>query len=245
MSADVELDNVSIRFGDFTAVKDASLKINGGEFFSHPRAVRLRQDHAAARHLRISRSVRRRDPHWRPVDDRHRPQQAPDRADLPEPGAVPADDGGGEHRLRPARARRRPRRARSQGGRAAAIGRLAGPGPQARFRAVRRPEAARGDRTRAGGRAPGAAARRTAVGARPQAAPAHAQRAARDPAAGRHHLHLHHARSGRGADHERPRRGDERRRDRAGRRGPQRLRQSRAPASSPPSLARTTASRAR
>jgi spermidine/putrescine transport system ATP-binding protein len=34
MSADVELDNVSIRFGDFTAVKDASLKINGGEFFS-------------------------------------------------------------------------------------------------------------------------------------------------------------------------------------------------------------------
>jgi spermidine/putrescine transport system ATP-binding protein len=34
MSADVVLDNVSIRFGEFTAVKNASLKIKGGEFFS-------------------------------------------------------------------------------------------------------------------------------------------------------------------------------------------------------------------
>ena len=34
MSADVDLDNVSIRFGAFTAVKNATLKIKGGEFFS-------------------------------------------------------------------------------------------------------------------------------------------------------------------------------------------------------------------
>jgi spermidine/putrescine transport system ATP-binding protein len=34
MSADVDLDNVSIRFGAFTAVKQASLNIKGGEFFS-------------------------------------------------------------------------------------------------------------------------------------------------------------------------------------------------------------------
>jgi putative spermidine/putrescine transport system ATP-binding protein len=34
MSADVELDRVTIRFGDFIAVNNASLKINGGEFFS-------------------------------------------------------------------------------------------------------------------------------------------------------------------------------------------------------------------
>jgi spermidine/putrescine transport system ATP-binding protein len=34
MSADVELDNVTIRFGDFTAVQSATLKINNGEFFS-------------------------------------------------------------------------------------------------------------------------------------------------------------------------------------------------------------------
>jgi spermidine/putrescine transport system ATP-binding protein len=34
MSADVELDRVTIRFGNFTAVKDATLKIQNGEFFS-------------------------------------------------------------------------------------------------------------------------------------------------------------------------------------------------------------------
>jgi spermidine/putrescine transport system ATP-binding protein len=34
MSADVELDRVTIRFGNFTAVDNASLKIKNGEFFS-------------------------------------------------------------------------------------------------------------------------------------------------------------------------------------------------------------------
>jgi len=34
MSADVELDHVTIRFGEFTAVDDANLKIEHGEFFS-------------------------------------------------------------------------------------------------------------------------------------------------------------------------------------------------------------------
>ncbi|MBL8908075.1 MAG: ABC transporter ATP-binding protein [Rhizobiales bacterium] len=34
MSADVELDRVTIRFGNFTAVNSASLKIRNGEFFS-------------------------------------------------------------------------------------------------------------------------------------------------------------------------------------------------------------------
>ena len=34
MSADVELDRVTIRFGTFTAVREASLRIAGGEFFS-------------------------------------------------------------------------------------------------------------------------------------------------------------------------------------------------------------------
>ncbi|MBL8698423.1 MAG: ABC transporter ATP-binding protein [Alphaproteobacteria bacterium] len=34
MSADVELDRVTIRFGHFTAVRSATLKISGGEFFS-------------------------------------------------------------------------------------------------------------------------------------------------------------------------------------------------------------------
>ena len=34
MSADVQLDNVWVKFGDFVAVRDASLTIQGGEFFS-------------------------------------------------------------------------------------------------------------------------------------------------------------------------------------------------------------------
>jgi len=34
MSADVQLDNVWVRFGDFVAVRDADLTIEGGEFFS-------------------------------------------------------------------------------------------------------------------------------------------------------------------------------------------------------------------
>ena len=34
MSAEVELDRVSIRFGAFVAVRSATLRINGGEFFS-------------------------------------------------------------------------------------------------------------------------------------------------------------------------------------------------------------------
>src|SRR5271169_2802902 len=34
MSADVDLDHMTIRFGGFTAVESVSLRINGGEFFS-------------------------------------------------------------------------------------------------------------------------------------------------------------------------------------------------------------------
>src|SRR5271165_2316597 len=34
MTADVEIDHVTVRFGPFVAVKDASLKIQQGEFFS-------------------------------------------------------------------------------------------------------------------------------------------------------------------------------------------------------------------
>jgi len=34
MSADVELDDVSIRFGDFVAARDVNIRVHGGEFFS-------------------------------------------------------------------------------------------------------------------------------------------------------------------------------------------------------------------
>ena len=34
MSADVQLEDISVRFGDFVAVRDASVTVKGGEFFS-------------------------------------------------------------------------------------------------------------------------------------------------------------------------------------------------------------------
>ena len=34
MSSGVELDHITVKFGTFTAVKDATLDIKGGEFFS-------------------------------------------------------------------------------------------------------------------------------------------------------------------------------------------------------------------
>ena len=34
MSADVELDNVWVRFGEFVAARDVNIEIKGGEFFS-------------------------------------------------------------------------------------------------------------------------------------------------------------------------------------------------------------------
>ena len=34
MSADVILENITVKFDDFTAVKDADITIKGGEFFS-------------------------------------------------------------------------------------------------------------------------------------------------------------------------------------------------------------------
>ncbi len=140
------------------------------------------------------------------------PNQRPTALIFQKPRAVPDDERGREYRLRPARARRGAAAAARGGRAAAASGRAVRPGRQAGRCAVRRPAAARRDRPRARGRAAGAAAGRAAIGARPEAAPAHAQRAARDPAPRRRHLHLHHPRSGRGADHVRPRRGDESRR---------------------------------
>ena len=88
-----------------------------------------------------------------------------------------------------------------------------------RLTAVRRPEAgaALGRPAAAGGAGPRAGqlserppARRAARRARPQAPPGDADRAQAHPARGRHHVHLRDPRPGRGADHVRPDRGDER-----------------------------------
>ena len=82
-------------------------------------------------------------------------------------------------------------------------------------RALRRPAPARRARARARQPARGAAARRAARRARPEAAQGDAGRAQGDPARGRDHVPLRHARPGGGARDVRPDRGHERRRRRA------------------------------
>ena len=74
--------------------------------------------------------------------------------------------------------------------------------------ALRRPAPARRARARAGQPPARAAARRAARRARPEAAPGDAARAEVDPARAERadHVHLRHARPGRGADDERPHR---------------------------------------
>ena len=52
----VRLQGVTKRFGDFAAVSDLDLDIERGEFFTHARALGLRQDHDAADDRRASRS---------------------------------------------------------------------------------------------------------------------------------------------------------------------------------------------
>ena len=94
---------------------DATLNIKGGRVLLLPRAIGLRQDDDPAHRLGLPRSLRRRGPDRRPGHGGHRPQQAADRADLPEPRALPADDRGREHHLWPARARRRQGRPQSAG----------------------------------------------------------------------------------------------------------------------------------
>ena len=76
--------------------------------------------------------------------------------------------------------------------------------------ALRRPAAAGRARPCARQLPEGAPPRRAARRPRPEAPPGHAARAQAHPARGRHHLHLRHPRSGRGAHDERPDRGDER-----------------------------------
>ena len=84
---------------------------------------------------------------------------------------------------------------------------LAGFGDAQAEPALGRPAAARRARPRDRQPATRAPARRAARRARPEASPGDADRAQADPAGGRDHLHLRHARPGRGADDERPHRG--------------------------------------
>ena len=108
--------------------------------------------------------------------------------------------------------------------------------------ALRRAAPARRARARARQPAAGAAARRAARRARPEAPPGDADRAQAHPARGRDHVHLRHARPGRGADDERPHRGLQRGPDRAGRPARPRSTSTRARSSWPGSSASPTCS---
>ena len=91
--------------------------------------------------------------------------------------------------------------------------------------------------------AQGAAAGRAAGRARPQAAPADAAGAQADPDRGRHHLRPRHPRPGRGHDHGRHHRGDERRAASSRLGAPAELYENPPPPSSPTSSASRTCSR--
>jgi ABC-type nitrate/sulfonate/bicarbonate transport system ATPase subunit len=86
MSAGVELDHVTVRFGHFTAVDNATLDIKGGEFFSF-------LGPSGCGKTTILRTVSGfLDPggqcaHWRA--GWRAMAQAPHRPDLPEPCALP------------------------------------------------------------------------------------------------------------------------------------------------------------
>ena len=213
MSADIELDRVTIRFGDFTAVKDVSLNIDGGEFFSIlgpsgcGKTTLLRTISGFLEPT--AGAVRIGGQDMAGIGSNKRPTALIFQNLALFPLMSVAENIGYGLRVRgvprqgaAAQGRRiaaRSSRCRAQGDKR--IGELSG-GQKQRV-AVARALAVEPQ---------GAAARRAAVGARSAAAPAHARRIARDPEARRHHLHLHHARPGRGADHVRPHRGDERRR---------------------------------
>ncbi len=201
---EVEIVALTKRFDDVEAVAGIDLHIPSGEFFSHPRAVRLRQDHDAPPGGRIRAADQREHLPRRRRRGRPAAPQAQRQHRLPELRPVPVPVGGRQRRLRAPLpetgqgrvgppGRRRPR---------------AGPAPRLREApagpALRRPTAAGGPgpgpRPQPGRPAPRRAARR----ARRQAAPDPAGRAEGPPGDGGHHLPLRHPRPGGGPHHVRP-----------------------------------------
>ena len=95
-----------------TAVDDVSCQRRARQLLLDPRAVRLRQDDAAAHDRRLPGAGRRRHPHRRPLDARRAAQPAPGQHGVPAPRAVPDDERRRERRLWPRAPRRRARRDR-------------------------------------------------------------------------------------------------------------------------------------
>ena len=206
------------KFGEFTALADISLDVLEGEFvcFLGPsgcgkttllRAIagarhpdRGNRRAGGGRHLRaaaLGTRFRDRVPVLRPVPQHDGDAQRRLRAREPEAlaGGGPGSGAGA------ARPRRPPRSGRQV------------PGP-----ALGRPAAAHRARPRHRDVARPAAARRAALGAGRESSGASPIRGEGAPAQARRHHHHGHPRPGGGADHGGPHRGDEPRRDRAGRR---------------------------
>ena len=219
---DVRLERVTKTFGDAVAVDDLSLDIAEGEFFSMlgpsgcGKTTTLRmiggfEDPSRGTVYLGGRDVTDLPPYKRDVNTVFQSYALFPHLDVFENVAF------GLRRKKVAKGevkvarRRRPAAGRDVGVR----------DPQAGAD-VRRPAAARGARPSPGEPPQGAPARRAARRPGPQAAQADAAGAEADPAGGRDHLHLRHARPGRGDDDVRPPRGDAARSDRADGRVPRR-----------------------
>ena len=195
----IAIEGVRRSFGSVEAVRDVTLRIEDGEFFTLLGPVGLRQDHAAAHDRRLHRARRRRDPHRRTAHRHPAAASAQHRHGVPELRDLSQPHRGRQRRLRPQGAQgcrrgdRRARRRCARPGSAAGLRRaLAAP-------ALRRPAAARRHRPRPGHSPRGAAARRAAVQSRCAAAGRHARRDPRAAAAPEHHHRLRDARPGGGA----------------------------------------------
>ncbi len=238
----VEIDHVSKRFGDFVAVDDVSLTVRRGEFFSLlgpsgcGKTTLLRM--IGGFELPTAGAIRVNGVDMTEVPVHKRPINMVFQAYALFPHLTVAENisFGFRYKNYPAR---RVRAAHRQGGGARPARRLRGP---LSLPALRRPAPARRARPGAGARAAGAAARRAAGRPRPEAAQGGAGRAQEPAAQARHHLRLRHPRPGRGAHHERPHRGDERRPRRAAGQPRRRSSSIRRPSSWRSSWARRTSS---
>ena len=217
MTAAVEFDDVSRHFGPVRAVDGVYLDIAEGEFFAmlgpvgsgKTTCLRLISgfEQPTAGEIAIFGETRRRRAAL-PAQREHR---------VPGLRAVPAHEGARQRGLRADGQGRAGPSATRKAEEVLALVKLHGYGDRKPGAALRRPAAARGAGPRAGQRAEGAAAGRAARRAGPEAARADAGRAEGAAAAARHHLRLRDPRPGRGAVDGRPRRGLQRRQDRAGR----------------------------
>ncbi len=147
-----------------------------GRVLHAARPLGLRQDHAPAPDRGVRDADLRSNPAGRQGYHRRSAEQAPRQHGVPELCAVPASDGGAEHRLRTGDAGTAQGGGRRDGAADAGAGAAGEVGGSQDEPAVGRPAAARGAGPGAGAAAEGAAAGRAAVGTGPAAAQGNADR---------------------------------------------------------------------